>query len=107
MQDTQSTGPPGAGQNRGAGARHWKRQVERAVRELDPENLTRQVHSAEQAIFLRWQEMEMNPGFGDAWELEEIRASTQVLLSIKIHRLHWPDPLALPSGLQPGTLGKP
>jgi hypothetical protein len=66
--------------------------VERATRELDPESLTRQVYAAEEAIFLRWQEIEKNPSLGDARELEEIKAATNELLSVKTHKLNWPDP---------------
>jgi hypothetical protein len=62
------------------------------MRELDAESLTRQVHDAEEAIFLRWQEMEKSPSLGDARELEEIKAATNELLSIKTHKLNWPDP---------------
>jgi hypothetical protein len=62
------------------------------MRELDPESLTHQVHDAEEAIFLRWQEMEKNPSLGHARELEEIGAATNELLSIKTHKLNWPDP---------------
>lgn len=62
------------------------------MRELDPESLTRQVYDSEEAIFLRWQEMEKNPSLGDARELEEIRAATNELFSIKVHKLNWPDP---------------
>jgi len=80
----------------GAGAQrnspHWKRQMERAMRELDPENLTRQVHAAEEAIFLRWQEMEKNPSLRETRELEEIKAATNELLTIKTQKLNWPDP---------------
>jgi hypothetical protein len=96
MHEIQSTGPPGAAQTAVTRTRHWKRQVERAMRELDPESLTRQVQAAEEAIFLRWQEMEKNPGFGDAPELQEISAATNELLSIKTHKLNWPDPFRSP-----------
>jgi hypothetical protein len=88
----QSTGPPVIVPSSYVGTLHWKRQVERAMRELDPESLTRQVHDAEEAIFLRWQEMEKLPSLGDFRELEEIRTATNELLSIKIHKLNWPDP---------------
>lgn len=69
----------------------WKEQVERATQESDTGNLTVWVHAAEAAIFRRWQEMEGDPSVGYAEELEAIRAATEELLSIKIHRLKWPD----------------
>jgi hypothetical protein len=70
---------------------YWKRQVKRAMREADPGSVTRQVHAAEEAIFLRWQQMENNPAHGDIEEREAIRSATNELLGIKLYKLNWPN----------------
>jgi hypothetical protein len=66
----------------------WKRQVQKAMRELDPARLTACVHDAEWAIYQRWQEL------GARSSIEErgaMAAAVDVLLSITIHKLGWPD----------------
>jgi hypothetical protein len=67
----------------------WKREVERAVRELDPARLTACVYDAEWAIFQRWQELGARSGHTE--ERIEMATAVDELLSIKIHRLKWPD----------------
>jgi hypothetical protein len=61
------------------------------MRETDPVRLTDQLHVAEDAIFLRWQEMKANPSPTDTEEQEAIRSATNELLTIKIHKLKWPN----------------
>jgi hypothetical protein len=59
-----------------------KRQLERAMREADLGSVTRQVHAGEEAIFLRWQQMENNRAPGDVEGRETIRSATNDLLRI-------------------------
>ncbi len=65
----------------------WKQQVDRAVEELDPMNLTLRVHAAEWAMFQRWQELAAG---GGTVERIAMAAAVDDLLSIKIHKLKWP-----------------
>src|ERR1700722_7786698 len=67
----------------------WKRQVEKAMRELDPDRLAARVYDAEWAIFQRWQELGSRSGHTE--ERIEMAAGVEELLSIKIHKLKWPD----------------
>jgi hypothetical protein len=67
----------------------WKRQVEKAMRELEPDRLTARVYDAEWAIFQRWQELGNRTDHTE--ERTEIAAGVEELLSIKIHKLKWPD----------------
>jgi hypothetical protein len=69
--------------------RGWKREVEKATRELDPDRLTACVHDAEWAIFQRWQELGARSGHTE--ERTELAVGVEQLLSIKIHKLKWPD----------------
>ncbi len=48
----------------------------------------------EEALFVRWQEVGNAPA--DAKERHEMEAAAEELLAIKIHKLGWPDPYALP-----------
>jgi hypothetical protein len=89
MHVIQSTGPPVVVPIAYVRTPHWKRQVERAMREPYSGSLVTAVHAAEEALFLRWQAL------GDsAWGGEEriaMAAGADELLSIKVHRLNWPD----------------
>lgn len=67
----------------------WKRQVERAMRELDPDSLLASVHAAEDALFQRWQVLgDRARGNGEGMAMA---AAAEELLAIKIHKLKWPD----------------
>jgi hypothetical protein len=68
---------------------HWKTQVDRAIRELDPGSITASVHAAEEAIFLRWQVLGEGASGSEEWIA--MAAATEQLLFIKIHKLKWPD----------------
>lgn len=68
---------------------HWKRQVERAMRELDPGSVTARVHAAEEALFLRWQEL--GNSAPNTEERRAMAAGADDLLAIKIHKLKWPN----------------
>jgi hypothetical protein len=67
--------------------RSWQRFIQKALRENDPDKLVQYVHASEIAMFFRWQELEerMEPG-----EIASMRAATDNLLAIKIHKLGWP-----------------
>jgi hypothetical protein len=67
----------------------WKRQLEKAKRELDSARLTTCVHDAEWAVFLRWQELGARSGHTE--ERIAMAAAVEELLSIMIHKLKWPD----------------
>jgi hypothetical protein len=67
----------------------WQREVEKAMRELDPDRLTARVYDAEWAIFQRWQEMGARGG--NTEERIAMAAGVEELLSIMVHRLNWPD----------------
>jgi hypothetical protein len=67
----------------------WKREVQKAMRELDAARLTACVHDAEWAIFQRWQELGARGGHTE--ERAEMAAGVEQLLSIQIHKLKWPD----------------
>jgi hypothetical protein len=67
----------------------WKREVERAMRELDPSCLTECVYDAEWAIFQRWQEL--GARIAHTEERIELAAAVDQLVSIMIHKLNWPD----------------
>jgi hypothetical protein len=59
------------------------------MRELNPDRLTARVYDAEWAIFQRWQEL--GPRASTAEERIAMAAGVEELLSIKIHKLKWPD----------------
>ncbi|MGC2721489.1 MAG: hypothetical protein WA209_18035 [Candidatus Acidiferrales bacterium] len=67
----------------------WRREVEKATRVSDLSMLVGLVHAAEKALFLRCQELADCPNTID--EREAIRAATNELLSVKVHKLKWPD----------------
>jgi hypothetical protein len=67
----------------------WKRQMEKAMRELDPALLVTRVHDAEWAIYLRWQELAILGG-DQSEERAELAAAVEDLLSIKTYKLGWP-----------------
>jgi hypothetical protein len=81
----------------------WSREIERAMRATDLATLVDLVHAAEKALFLRCQELGDCPNTID--EREAIRAATNNLLAIKIHRLKWPD-FRLQAESQPVTQGQ-
>jgi hypothetical protein len=67
--------------------RSWQRFIQKALREHDPDKLLQYVHASEIAMFFRWQELaeSIEPG-----EMVSMRAATDNLLAIKIHKLGWP-----------------
>lgn len=66
----------------------WKESYADALRESDPEKVHAAVLAAEDALFLRGQEINGSPEH-DA-EQKEIAAASADLLAIKIHKLGWP-----------------
>jgi hypothetical protein len=67
----------------------WKGAYERAVWESDTKNLLTEIHATEEALSLRFQEID---DASHAKECIEMKAAAEDLLAIKIHRLGWPDP---------------
>jgi hypothetical protein len=63
--------------------------MEKVMRATNPASLLSLVYAAETALFLRCQELSDLPDTIE--ERESIRAATNDLLEIKIHRLKWPD----------------
>lgn len=63
----------------------WKILVQRCLCETNREALTGLVHQAEEAMFLRSQEL--------TEEEEELRLAARQMLELKTKRLGWPDPL--------------
>jgi hypothetical protein len=82
----------------------WRRQFHRAMREPDLGKLTAGVHAAEAAIFLRWQELGEGARGNSEWNA--MHAATEELLSIKVHKLKWPD-FRVTSEHVPGSFRKP
>jgi hypothetical protein len=68
----------------------WKIAYEKAVWESDTKKLLTEIHSTEEALFHRWQEIADDATH--AKERAEMEAASEDLLAIKIHRLGWPDP---------------
>lgn len=66
----------------------WKKRYAAALRESDPEKVVAAVLAAEEALFLRGQEINGSPEHEA--ERKEIRAASADLLAIKIHKLGWP-----------------
>ena len=66
----------------------WKREVERAMRELDPARLTACVYDAEWAIFVRMQKLSAveNPDAGIQSDLQSLRSGLRALLLTKMKR---------------------
>jgi len=65
----------------------WKRYLQKAMQETDPEKLLRLVHGAELALYYRWQEL------GSEGRPEECQAMMQAvndLWEIKVQKLGWP-----------------
>lgn len=65
----------------------WKRHLEKATQENDPEELLQIVHGAELALYYRWQEL------GTEGQSEECHAMMQAVIDlweIKVHKLGWP-----------------
>lgn len=73
----------------GLQGRSWKRQIQKALRENEPEKLSDLVHAAESALFVRWQELCENDS---PEERASMQAAADNLLAIKIHKLGWPNP---------------
>ena len=69
--------------------RSWKRLIQKALRENEPEKLSDLVHASEGALFVRWQELRENEGLE---ERASMQAAADNLLAIKIHKLGWPNP---------------
>jgi hypothetical protein len=66
----------------------WKERYGAAVKESDPVKLHAAVLSAEEALFMRGQELD---GSSDHHaERQEMEAASADLLAIKIHKLGWP-----------------
>jgi hypothetical protein len=89
MHTIQTTGPPVFVPTAYVRTPHWKRQVERAMREPNSGSLVAAVHAAEDALFLRWQVLGERAQGGEEWIA--MAAAADELLSIKLHRLRWPD----------------
>jgi hypothetical protein len=67
----------------------WRQYYESALDELDVGNAEEKIHLAEEALFLRWQQLvgqEDNHG-----ERNEMMRASYKLLRVKTNRLHWPD----------------
>jgi hypothetical protein len=71
----------------------WKKPFLAALGETDKEKLVALVHAAEQAIFLRMQELENSADHHD--ERDEIQKACAALLSIQVNRLGWPSSFPL------------
>jgi hypothetical protein len=69
--------------------RSWKRLIQKALRENEPEKLSDPVRASEGALFVRWQELRENEGLE---ERASMQAAADNLLAIKIHKLRWPNP---------------
>ena len=65
----------------------WKRHIQKALRENDPNRLLHFVYATEIALFFRWQELD---GKADKQELTAMRSAADNLLAIKVHKLGWP-----------------
>jgi len=78
----------------------WKTAYDRTVWELNTEKLLTAIHATEAALFERWQQLSDEPGHDS--ERAAMKVASQDLLAIKIHRLGWPDPCALPGTSETG-----
>jgi hypothetical protein len=66
----------------------WKTAYDRVVWETDAKKLLTEIHAVEEALYLRWQEID-----DDASHTKEraaMEAAAEDLLAIKIHKLGWP-----------------
>jgi hypothetical protein len=68
----------------------WQASYVAAVRENDPQNLTRLVHEAEGAIFDRMLALSSSPNGHE--EQHAIKDACEGLFAIKIEKLKWPRP---------------
>lgn len=66
----------------------WRRYLQKAMQESDPEQLTKLVYDAEEALFLRWRELAHDSNHGR--ERDELKAAADELLAIKKFKLGWP-----------------
>jgi hypothetical protein len=66
----------------------WKQRYAAALKESDPAKLHKAVLAAEEALFLRGQEI--NGSADHEAERKEIEAAAADLLAVKIHKLGWP-----------------
>ena len=67
----------------------WKKHYELAIKEPDAAEVEKNVHLAEDALFLRWQELAGNPNHHN--ERIEMKRASANLLRVKTLRLGWPD----------------
>jgi hypothetical protein len=67
----------------------WERHIDRAMAESDPTKLLSLIHRAEEALFLRWQEITDDPS--DKNEREAMNAACENLRQFTIHKLGWPN----------------
>jgi hypothetical protein len=68
----------------------WKTAHEKTVWESDTKKLLTEIHATEEVLFHRWQKI--GDDVGHAKERVAMEAASEDLLTIKIHRLGWPDP---------------
>jgi hypothetical protein len=66
----------------------WRKRFLAALGETDKDKLPALVHAAEQAIFLRMQELANSADHHD--ERDEIQMACAALLSIQVNKLGWP-----------------
>jgi hypothetical protein len=66
----------------------WRERYAAALKESDPEKVHAAVLAAEEALFLRGQEINGSPEHEA--EQKEMAAASADLLAIKIHKLGWP-----------------
>jgi hypothetical protein len=69
----------------------WKQPFLAALEETDEDKLRTLVYAAEQAIFLRMQELGDSADHHD--ERDEIQKACAALLSIQVNKLGWPSSL--------------
>jgi hypothetical protein len=68
----------------------WKVEYKKTGWELDTEELRLLIHTTEEALLTRWQELEDVPAHHE--ERQQMEAASKDLLAIKIYKLGWPDP---------------
>jgi hypothetical protein len=66
----------------------WKRSLQKAIRETEPDKLLSLVYDTESELFHRWQELPSADSLDE--ERVEMKAAAESLWRIKIHRLDWP-----------------
>jgi hypothetical protein len=67
----------------------WRAIHEKAVGEMDLEQLLPLVHASEAALYARWHET--SGLFASEPELRDMKCACDDLLTIKVRRLGWPD----------------